>query len=199
MLRSNNVPVSVAHATLNQDVSGMEERRMNGCCVFVPKKITEDSLPSVALWSSLIQSVKRERCSKELREFLGANPDVCHVLKSRTLLHKAKQLLFYCVREISTPKNLSRKDCRQKQCLKQLTRGPEELGKIIWERTRELGGNETNLITKLLSLEYLNSMDEWSELKPQVRHICVEVAEAVLERLTYEIVEEMIQVLSPTL
>lgn len=185
----------MTHATMNQDVSGMEER-MSSCCVFVPKKITEDSLLSVALWSSLIQSAKREKCSKELREFLGANPDVCHVLKSKTLLHKAKQLLFYCVREISTPINLSRKDCRQQQCLKQLTRGPEELGKIIWERTRELGGNETNLITKLLSLD---SMDEWSELKPQVRHICVEVAEAVLERLTYEIVEEMIQVLSPTL
>ncbi|KAL2346503.1 hypothetical protein Fmac_000503 [Flemingia macrophylla] len=178
--------ISVTH----QGVSGMEER-VNNCCVLVPKKITEDSLLSVALWSSLIQSAKRVKCRKELREILGANPNVCHVLKSRTLLHKAKQLLFDCVREIST--NVRRKGCREERCLKPL-RGREEVGKITWKRTRELGD-----VTNLSNLS-LDSMDEWSELKPQVRHICVEIVDAVLEGETNEIVAEMmIQVLSPTL
>ncbi|TKY74952.1 hypothetical protein E2542_SST03717 [Spatholobus suberectus] len=185
--------ISVTHGTMNQDVSGMEER-MSNCCVFVPKRISDDSLLSVALWSSLIQSVKREKCGKELGELLGANPNVCHVLKSKTLLHKAKQLLFYCVREITI--NLSRKDCRE-QGFKQLIRGPDEPGKIKQQRTRALGqvaGNDTNLIN-LLTSDYLDSMDEWSEFKPQGRHICVEVADAVLERVTNEIVAEMIDVL----
>ncbi|RDY03134.1 hypothetical protein CR513_13319, partial [Mucuna pruriens] len=189
-LEGGSVPesrnISVTHGTLNQD--GREERVSN-CCVLVPKKMAEDSLLSVALWSSLIQSAKREKCSKELRELLGANPNVCHVLKSKTLLHKAKQLLFYCVREISI--NVSRKDCRE-QCLKQ----PQVLRKIIWDRTRELSENETNL-TNLLSLDWI---DEWSEFKPQVRHICVEVADAVLERVIDQFVAEMSQVfLAPTL
>ncbi|CAJ1973491.1 unnamed protein product [Sphenostylis stenocarpa] len=183
--------ISVTDATLNQDVSGMEERRSN-CCVFVPKKMTEDSVLSMALWSSLIQSAKREeKCRKELREFLGVNANVCHVLKSKTFLHKLKQVLFYCVREISV--NVSRKECREQRCLKE-SRGREELGKIIWEKTRELCGNETSRITNLLSLDYLDSMDEWGEFKPQVRHICVEIAEDVLERLTKDIVADMFEV-----
>nr|KYP39473.1 hypothetical protein KK1_039206 [Cajanus cajan] len=185
--------ICVTQRTLNQDVSRMEEgMKMSNCCVIVPKKITEDSVLSVALWSSFIQSARREKCRKELREILGANPNVCHVLKSRTLLHKAKQLLFDCVREISV--NVSRKGCREEQCLKELNlRGREEVGK----RRRKLGKvgvNETNISN--LSLD---SMVEWSELKPQVRHICVEVADAVLEGVTNEIVAEMIQVVSPTL
>ncbi|XP_027356935.1 uncharacterized protein LOC113866255 [Abrus precatorius] len=192
--------VSVTHKTLNKDVSGMGHGISN-CCVLVPEKITEDSLLSAALWSSLIRSAKREGGSKELRELLGPgpNPNVCHVLKSKTLLCKAKQLLFDCVREITM--NVSRKDDRgQEQGYRQF-REPEELGKLIWERTKwsEQGGkNETNL-TYLLTLDYLDSMDEWSELKPQVRHICVEIAGAILERVTGEIVSDMIGNLPPTL
>ncbi|XP_027942750.1 uncharacterized protein LOC114196336 isoform X2 [Vigna unguiculata] len=173
-------------ATLKRDFSGKEERRSN-CCVFVPKKMTEDPVLSVALWSSVIQSAKREKCNKELGEVLGANANVCHVLKSKTLLHKLKQVVFYCVREISV--NVWRKECREHQCLKE-SRGREELGKIICVRTRELGANEKNRITSLLSL------DEWGEFKPQVRHICVEIADALLERFTQDIVAEMIQLYS---
>jgi len=149
--------------------------------------MTEDPVLSVALWSSVIQSAKREKCNKELGEVLGANANVCHVLKSKTLLHKLKQVVFYCVREISV--NVWRKECREHQCLKE-SRGREELGKIICVRTRELGANEKNRITSLLSL------DEWGEFKPQVRHICVEIADALLERFTQDIVAEMIQLYS---
>ncbi|XP_068482713.1 uncharacterized protein [Phaseolus vulgaris] len=190
--RSSSKFVSITEATLKPDASGMEEKRSN-CCVFVPKKMAEDSVLSVALWSSLMQSAKREKCSKELRELLGANADAnaCQVLKSKTFLLKLKQVVFYCVREISV--NVWRKECREEECLKE-SRGGEELGKIIWWRRRELGGKETNGITNLLSL------DEWSEFKPQVRHICVEIVEALLERLTQDIVTEMIQLYSaPTL
>lgn len=161
----------------------MKQRRSN-CCVFVPKKMEEDSVLSVALWSSVIQSAKREKCRKELGELLGANANVCQVLKSKTFLHRLKQLVFYCMREISV--NVWRKQCREQQCLKE-SRGGEELGKVIWLRRRELGGDEKNGITELLSL------DEWSEFKPQVRHICVEIADALLEHMTQDFVAEMIQ------
>ncbi|KAK7352503.1 hypothetical protein VNO80_17925 [Phaseolus coccineus] len=198
-LEGDSVPdcrssMSITEATLKPDVSGMEEKR-NNCCVFVPKKMAEDSVLSVALWSSLIQSAKREKCSKELGELLRANANAdanaCQVLKSKTFLLKLKQVVFYCVREISV--NVWRKECREEECLKE-SRGGEELGKIIWLRRRELGEKETNGITNLLSL------DEWNEFKPQVRHICVEIAEALFERLTQDILAEMIQLYSaPTL
>ncbi|KAJ1430368.1 hypothetical protein SESBI_07865 [Sesbania bispinosa] len=187
--RQRYIGVSVTHETLDKDVSvwGIEQR-IRSCGVLVPKKITEDSLLSAALWSSLIKSAKR----KELQGLIGTN-----VLKSRRVLHKTKQLLFDCMREI-TISHIPRKD-DDEDSWKQFM-GPERLGKVIWERTKEWGqvaANETNL-SYLLSLDYLESLNEWSEFKPQVKGICVEIADAILEGVKDEIVSEMIEILSAT-
>lgn len=190
----NDVPVSLADKTLNHDVSRMEKRIRN-CGVVVPKKITEDSLLSAALWSLLIQSAKRGNYNNmELREILG--PNVSQILKSKRVLHKTKQLLFDYVREITI--TFPTKDDRQQGC--QQFMGPEELGKIICERTKEWGqqaGDETNL-TYLLTLDYLKSINEWSKFDQHVKDISVEIADAILERVNNEIVSDMIEILPPT-
>ena len=172
------------------------EERTRSCGVLVPKKITEDSLLSAALWSLLIQTAKRESYdyTMELRELLG--PNVSQILKSKGVLHKTKQLLFDCVREITI--TLPRKEDRERG-YKQFM-GPEELGRIICERTREWGqqaGDESNL-TYLLTLDYLNSMSEWSKFEQHVKAISVEIADAILERVNDEIVSDMIEILPPT-
>ncbi|CAL0327114.1 unnamed protein product [Lupinus luteus] len=177
--------ISLADRTLNHDVSG-KEKRIHSCGVVVPKKITEESILSAALWSLLTQSEKRENYSMELRENIGCN--VSKILKSKRVLHKTKQLLFDCVREITI--TLPRKDY-----------GPEELGKIIWQRTKEWSekgaGDETNL-THLLTLDYLNSINEWSKLEQHVKDVSVEIADAILDCVNDEIVSEMIENLAPT-
>ncbi|XP_061372031.1 uncharacterized protein LOC133314558 [Gastrolobium bilobum] len=185
--RHRCIEVCATHETLTKDVSG--------CCgVLMPKKITEDSLLSAALWSSLIQSSKRENYTMELRDLLG--PNVSQVLKSSRVLHKTKQLLFDCVREIAM--NLPKKDDKQ-QVYKQIL-GPEELGKVLWKRTKDWGqhaADETNL-TYLLTLDYLDSINEWSKFKRQVKDISVQIADAILDRVNSEIVSEMIELLPPT-
>lgn len=168
----------MTHETLDHDVCvwGKEQRT---------RKITEDSLLSAALWSSLIQSAKRsENYTKQLQGLLG--PNVSQVLKSKRVLHETKQLLFDCVREITMS---------QKGCNKQMVQfmGAENLGKVMWERTKEWCGNE--------SLD--DCVNEWSSklLKAQVMEICVEIADAILEGVNDEVVSEMIEIeiLTPTM
>ncbi|MED6130709.1 hypothetical protein PIB30_003287 [Stylosanthes scabra] len=80
------------HQGLKEDVSGMmRERRIGNCGVLAPKKITENSLLSAALWSLLIQTAKNKSYGyrMELQELLG----------TKGVLHKTKQVLFDCVRE----------------------------------------------------------------------------------------------------
>jgi hypothetical protein len=163
------VSVCVKHETLNKDV----------CGVVVPKKITEDSLLSAALFSSLFQTSKKDQknYTKQLQEILG----------HKKVLHKTKRLLFDCVRELTI--NLNRKDSKGSS--------PEMLGKIIWERTKkwsQRGGNiETNL-SNLLNLDYLDSINEWSEFKTEVKDVSFEIADAILECVIKdEIVLEMFE------
>jgi hypothetical protein len=167
------VSVCVSHETLNKDVCV--------CCgVIVPKKITEDSLLSVALFSSLFETSKKDQknySTKQLQQILGR----------KKVLHKTKRLLFDCVRELTI--NLNRKDSKGSS--------PEMLGKIIWERTKkwsQRGGNiETNL-TNLLTLDYLDSINEWSEFKTEVKDVSFEIADAILECVIKdEIVLEMFE------
>jgi hypothetical protein len=176
----------VTHETLNKDVCV--------CGVVVPKKFTEESLLSAALFSSLIQTSKKDHnYTKELQEILGH--DVSHhVMKSKRVLHKTKRLLFDCVRELT--KNLPEKDCKQFM-------GPEKLGKMLWERTKEWssqrGGNYERNLSNLLNLDYLDSINEWSEFKTEVKDISIEIADAILECVIRDVVvADMIEILSPT-
>ncbi|KAL1344939.1 hypothetical protein HN51_018735 [Arachis hypogaea] len=73
---------------LNEDVSRITmERRIQNYGVLAPKKITEDSLLSAALWSLLIQTAKSESYGyrMQLQELLGTN--------------KSNQGVFDCERE----------------------------------------------------------------------------------------------------
>lgn len=180
------IEVCVTHETLNKDVCV--------CGVVVPKKFTEESLLSAALFSSLIQTSKKDHnYTKELQEILGH--DVSHhVMKSKRVLHKTKRLLFDCVRELT--KNLPEKDCKQFM-------GPEKLGKMLWERTKEWssqrGGNYERNLSNLLNLDYLDSINEWSEFKTEVKDISIEIADAILECVIRDVVvADMIEILSPT-
>ncbi|XP_019437881.1 PREDICTED: uncharacterized protein LOC109343846 isoform X2 [Lupinus angustifolius] len=179
--------------TLNHDVSG-KEKRIHSCGVVAPKKITEESLLSTALWSLLTHSTKKENYSMDLRENLGSN--VSKILKSKRVLHKTKQLLFDCVREITI--TLPRKDYGQGG--NKIFMGPEELGNIICQRTKEWSkkgaGDETNL-THLLTLDYLNSINEWSKFEQHVKDVSIEIADAILECVNDEIVSDMIEILAP--
>ncbi|CAK8568395.1 unnamed protein product [Lathyrus sativus] len=158
------VKVCVTHETLNKDV-----------CV---KKITEESLLSAAIFSSLIQTAKRDQknYTKQLRQ----------ILEHKRVLYKTKKLLFDCVKEFT--KNMKKKDCKQLM-------GGEKLGKIIWKRIRKEGGGnyETN-ISNLLNLDYLESMNEWSEFKTEMKDISIEIADAILER----VMKDEIDILPPT-
>ncbi|CAJ2643869.1 unnamed protein product [Trifolium pratense] len=163
--RQRCIEVCVTHETLNKDVCV--------CGMVVPKKMTEDSLLSAALFSSIFQTSKKNY-TKQLQEILG---------------HKTKRLLFDCVRELTI--KLNRKDCKGSST--------EKLGKIIWERTKKWSQRGGNFERNLLNLDYLDSINEWSEYKTEVKDVSFEIADAILECVMKdEIVSEMFETLTPT-
>ncbi|CAK8568394.1 unnamed protein product [Lathyrus sativus] len=159
------IKVCVTHETLNKDVCV--------CGMAVPK----ESLLSAAIFSSLIHTAKRDQkiYTKQLRQ----------ILEHKRVLYKTKRLLFDFVREFT--KNMKKKDCKQLM-------GGEKLGKIIWKRRKEGGGNYETNISNLLNLDYLDSMNEWSEFKTEMKDVSIEIAEAILER----VMKDEIDILPPT-
>ncbi|CAI8599370.1 unnamed protein product [Vicia faba] len=145
------IKVCVTHETVNKDV----------CVCGV---VTEESLLLPAIFSSLIQTAKRDQknYTKQLRQ----------ILEHKRVLHKTKKLLFDCVRELT--KNMKKKDCKRLM-------GAEKLGKIIWKRRKEGGGKNERNVSNLVNLEYLDSMNEWSEFKTEMKDISIEIADAILE------------------
>ncbi|CAJ2643870.1 unnamed protein product [Trifolium pratense] len=126
-----------------------------------------------ALFSSIFQTSKKNY-TKQLQEILG---------------HKTKRLLFDCVRELTI--KLNRKDCKGSST--------EKLGKIIWERTKKWSQRGGNFERNLLNLDYLDSINEWSEYKTEVKDVSFEIADAILECVMKdEIVSEMFETLTPT-
>ncbi|KAL5074639.1 hypothetical protein RYX36_013623 [Vicia faba] len=150
------IKVCPTYETLNEDVCV--------CGVVVPEKINEESLLLPAIFTSLIQTAKRDQknYTKQLRQ----------ILEHKRVLHKTKKLLFDCVRELT--KNVKKKDCKRLM-------GGEKLGKIIWKRRKEGGGKNERNVSNLLNLEYLDSMNEWSEFKTEMKDISIEIADAILE------------------
>ncbi|CAL5204816.1 unnamed protein product [Lathyrus oleraceus] len=163
------IKVCVTHETLNKDVCV--------CGVAVPRKITEESLLSAAIFSSLIQTAKKDQknYTKQLRQ----------ILEHKRVLYKTKKLLFDCVKEFT--KNMKKKDRKKLM-------GGEKLGMIIWKRRKEGGGNYETNITNLLDLDYLESINEWSEFKTEMKDISIEIADAILER----VMKDEIDILPPT-
>ncbi|KAI4337079.1 hypothetical protein L6164_015534 [Bauhinia variegata] len=190
---SRRISISQKDETLDGDVR-RSEQRICSCGVLLPRKMTEESLLSASLWGLLVHSAKKEGSSVELREMLG--PNFSQVLKSKRVLQQTKQLLFDCVRQITL--SIPRKD-KGHQGYKQFL-GPEELGRLICAKTKEWGkqaSDQTNL-TNLLTLDYLNSIDEWCDFQPHKNDISVEIADAIFERVSDETVSEIIEILAPT-
>lgn len=162
--------------------------------VLMPKKVTEDSILSSALWGLMIQSAHENGPSKDLEEIVGTN--VSQVLKSKRALHKTKQLLFDCVREIAA--SIPRTNEGQTGNCKQLL-GAEELGNLICQNMKEWGqqaGDKTNL-THLLTSDYMKSIKEWSDFEPHMKDISFEVADAILDCINHEIVTDMRDMFTP--
>ncbi|XP_028793626.1 uncharacterized protein LOC114761688 [Neltuma alba] len=194
-MHPRKVQLSQHNERVKDDVGRTEQRILNCGEVVMPKKITEDSLLSAALWGLLIQSAEGDGHSMDLQEILGTN--VSQVLKSKRALHTTKQLLFDCVREIAASfPGTDEGQTGYKQLL-----GAEELGNLICQKTIEWGqqaGDQTNL-TFLLTSDYLKSINEWGDFEPQVKDISFEVADAVLDCINNEIISEMLDIFTPSI
>jgi hypothetical protein len=176
----------VSYETVNEDVGEMQQR------VSMPKKTTEDSLLSVAIMNLLGVSMKREDCTNVLQEYLP-EPHVPHVLKSKRVLHMIKKLLFDCVGDIniSLPSKVERNQvCRQ-------SKGPIELEKLNCQGTREWRQNIEDGLMSLLTIDYMDSIMEWSKFVPEVKDISFEITDAILDIMNNEIVSDMIGTLTP--
>ncbi|KAJ7966495.1 DUF4378 domain-containing protein [Quillaja saponaria] len=188
-------PVSLKELSLHgysmfhkDDVRLRLEQSPHRCRVFLPKKVTEDSILSASLWEILFESeTHTESSNKELQDLWG--PNIPQVLKSKRVLQQTKQLLFDCVREIVD--TLPKKENGEER---QEFLGPEQLGKLICDKIKAWGnqaGDITNL-THLLTLDYLNSADEWSDFESQKWYIAMEIEGAIFEEIRNETVSEVI-------
>ncbi|KAA8528441.1 hypothetical protein F0562_035796 [Nyssa sinensis] len=156
------------------------------------KKDGEDSKFTVSLYKLLVpSSVEMPSCTgiAELGELAGSNPSSPY-LKSKMVLQKTKQLLFDCVREVVDAhvwKN------RRQQHFRELL-GPEELEKLLCKNISEwskLSGDEINRLTQLLHLDFVASLEEWSDFEMQIREIGIKISETILEDISNEIVTDM--------
>ncbi|CAJ2675318.1 unnamed protein product [Trifolium pratense] len=160
----------------------------------MPKKMTEDSLLSVAIMNLFGLSMKKEDCTNVLQDYLP-KPHVSQVLKSKRVTHKIKKLLLFdCVRDINI--TLPTKKERNQVCRQSM--GPTEFEKLNCQGTREWGQNSENGLMSLLTIDYLDSVMEWSKFVPEVKDISFEITDAILDIMNNEIVSEMIGTLTPT-
>ncbi|XP_054818193.1 uncharacterized protein LOC129317828 isoform X4 [Prosopis cineraria] len=182
---SRRATASQNEVAVNQDVRKME-KKVHSCSAPLPKKMKEESISSAAIWGLLMQSVKKERSPRKLGENLS--PNASHGLKSKRILQKTKQLLFYCARE-----TLPRKDKGQR-CFNQYL-GPQQLGRFFCKRTNiwDQRSRHGRGLTCFFSLDDLNSVYQWSDLEPRVNDIVLEIADAILEFINNEFVSEFIQ------
>ncbi|XP_027368143.1 uncharacterized protein LOC113874120 [Abrus precatorius] len=174
---------------VNENV-GVMQQRIKSCGVILPKKITEESLLSAAIWSSLLgQSMKKGR-TKELKELIPGTNDVSQILKSKRVLHRIKKMLFDCVKDIAI--TLPKEGDRKKGYTQFM--GPLDLGRLVRRRP----GDGANL-TYLFTVDYLNSIMDWSNFEPHVKDISAEITDAILDNINSEIVLEMIGTLTPNI
>ncbi|XP_020236130.1 uncharacterized protein LOC109815744 isoform X1 [Cajanus cajan] len=176
---------------VREDVRRMQQR-IRSCGVILPKNIREDSLLSAAIWSGLLdESITKGNCTRELGVLLRRTNDVSRMLKSKRVLHRIKKMVFDCVKDIAI--TLPTEEDRTKS-YKQVM-GPPEIRQRTkeWDQQAFGGGNRTNLLT----LDYLNSIMEWSNFEPHVKDISVEITDAILDNIKIEIVIEMIGTMTP--
>ncbi|POO03726.1 hypothetical protein TorRG33x02_000300 [Trema orientale] len=109
--------------------------------------------------------------------------------KSRRVLHQTRQLLFDCVREIVETHAKRERGHYGKGVL-----GPEELGELLWEKMKawsKLAGDDSNNITYLLGLDFVDSAQEWMNgFDSETKEICSEIGDAIAEEIMNEFVIE---------
>ncbi|KAL5071758.1 hypothetical protein RYX36_022645 [Vicia faba] len=175
-------------SNVNEEVREMQQRTNT------PKKIREDSLLSGAIFNLLGVSSKKEDCTNQSQEYIS-EPRVSQVLKSkRVLSHKIKKLLFDCVEDITI--TLPTKEVRKH--VRRQSMGPIEFEKLTCQGTREWRQyySEDGLMS-LFTIDYLDSIMEWSKFEQQVKDISFEISDAILDILNNEIVLEIIATLPP--
>ncbi|KAL2317862.1 hypothetical protein Fmac_031738 [Flemingia macrophylla] len=185
-------------SNVSEDFRRMQQR-MRHCGVILPKEMREDSLLSAAIWSSLLdESIKGRNCKRELRVLLPGTNDVSQIPKSKRVLHKIKKMLFDCVEDIKI--TLPTDEDRRKSYRQVM--GPPEIGKVFRQRTEAWGQQEAiggGNFTCLLTLDYLNSIMEWSNYEPHMEDIGVEITDSILDNIKNEIVREMIGTMTPNI
>lgn len=109
--------------------------------------------------------------------------------KNKKAVQKSKQLLFDCVREVVE----KHKKCYPEGQQIQQILGPEKLWELIcqniWCWSKE-SIHETNT-THLLHLDILSSAQEWSNFDHHRQEIGMQLADAILEDISHEIITDM--------
>lgn len=172
---------------MDEDVGKMQQRRTS-----MPKKMTEDSIVSAAILNLLGVSIKKEDCSNQLQEYIP-KPNVSQVLKSKKVSRKLKKLLFDCAKDITI--TLPTKEVRKQVCRKSM--GPIESEKLTCQGTREWRQYSEDGLMSLFTIDYLDSIMEWSKFEQEVRDISFEITDAILDIISNEIALEMIGTLPP--
>lgn len=170
------------------------------CTVILPNKLINedaDSMFSASLCELHFHSDSQKqimRNSSGIRnnpmELMGSNNSSPQFQKSKSMLQQTRRLLFDCVREIveSHAKEESVKKCHQGFL------GPEEVGKLLWEKMKVWGkkvGDETNNMTYLLGLDSFDSAQEWFCFDQEKREICSEIGDSIAEKIVNEFVIEL--------
>lgn len=153
-------------------------------------RLTEESLLSASLWDLLQHTPLEKQDStgvRELRELLGpasSSSSSSQYRKTKRALEQTKQLLFDSAREV-----LEKQGRNENKLL-----GAEQMGKIICEHIcfwSKQSGNLTN-ITQVLSSDFFEPTEKWSDTLPQRREIEVQISNAILEEMEFEIVSDLI-------
>lgn len=176
---------------MQQNARIRQEENLTAC----PKKVLEDSLSSVRSRELLFHSaIEKSSCTGLLG--LNESNSPSHFLKLKRVLQQTKKLLFDCVRDVV---ETHVRNERGKQQYKEFL-GPEKLGMLICERIKswrkQVGDKKKK--NYLLDLDFMDSVEEWSDFEKQKREVEMEIGDAILEEIKNELVTEMIDFLEPT-
>ncbi|KAM4075280.1 hypothetical protein ACB094_10G157500 [Castanea mollissima] len=168
-----------------------QEENLTAC----PKKVLEDSLSSAPSRELLFHSAIEKSSCTGLQGLNESNPP-SQFMKLKRVLQQTKKLLFDCVRDaVETHVRNERGQQQYKEFL-----GPEKLGMLICERIKSWGKQVGDKKKKnyLLDLDFMDSVEIWSDSEKQKREVEMEIGDAILEEIKNELVTEMIDFLEPT-
>lgn len=188
-------PVSVLEEVPSHEVQQNARIRQEENLTACPKKVLEDSLSSAPSRELLFHSAIEKSSCTGLQGLNESNPP-SQFLKLKRVLQQTKKLLFDCVRDVvETHVRNERGQQHYKEFL-----GSEELGMLICERIKswrkQVGDKKKK--NYLLDLDFMDSVEEWSDIEKQKTEVEMEIGDAILEEIKNELVTEMIDFLEPT-